>query len=34
MNHLHNQLIIFGGQDDANTFLNDLVVFQTIDHEW
>jgi hypothetical protein len=29
MNSLRNLLIIFGGQEDSNALLNDLVVFHT-----
>ena len=34
MNHLNGLLIIFGGQDDNNRFLNDLIVFQIEQREW
>ena len=34
MNSLRNLIIIFGGQDDANAFLNDVVVLHTEDCEW
>ena len=34
MNSLRNLLVIFGGQDDSNTLLNDLVVFNTEELEW
>jgi hypothetical protein len=34
MNSLFNLLVIFGGHDDSNNFLNDLIVYNTIDNEW
>ena len=34
MNSLRNLLIVFGGQNNSNALLNDLVVFHTEEEEW
>jgi hypothetical protein len=34
MNALHNYLVVFGGHSEKGEFLNDVFIFNTIDHEW
>ncbi len=34
MNNLYQYLIIFGGQGNEGTYLNDVFIYNTVEDEW